>query len=141
MYIRKGNQAERRKEAFTNELGPLHGDGDHGEHTTPLRVKEYVAHGWSDCGEVEWGEELGGKAEGNLIRMCSKPPKALNNQKRTEPNKGRGFGETLPAYGTGEDDAHIQCGTRTRNQTTRSVWPRQTTGAQQQQEASTPCTA
>lgn len=62
MCVRKGNQAERRKRAFTNELGPLH--GDHGERSTPLRVKEYVAHGRSNCGEVEWEEELGGENRG-----------------------------------------------------------------------------
>ena len=72
----------------------------------------------------------GGGTEGNLIRMRSKPPKASNDQKRTEPNEGGGFGKTLPTYDAGEDDAQFfQCRTRTRDQTTRSIWPRQRTGA------------
>jgi hypothetical protein len=57
-----------------------------------------TAERWS--GKRNWG----GKNEGKLIRMRSKRP---NDQKRTEPNEGGGFGETLSAYGAGEDDARI----------------------------------
>ena len=70
---------------FTNELGPLH--GDHGERSTPLRVKKYVAHGWRNCGEVEWEEGSGRKSEGNSIRMRSKPRKAPSG--KSVPNRMR----------------------------------------------------
>jgi hypothetical protein len=43
MNVRKGNPAEKRKKGtITNELWPLH--CDHGEGSTPLRVKKDVAH-------------------------------------------------------------------------------------------------
>jgi hypothetical protein len=72
---------------ITDEFRPL--DCDHGKGSTPLRVKEDVAHRRRDCGERRGSGRTGEKG-GNQISMRSNHHEALD-ENRTKPHEGRGF--------------------------------------------------
>lgn len=73
-----------KKKIVTNKFGPL--NCDHGKGSTPLGVKEDVAHGRCNCDE----ERVNGRMRGSQISTRSNHHGALG-QKRTEPHEGRGF--------------------------------------------------
>jgi hypothetical protein len=53
------------RRVITDEFGPF--DCDHSKCSTPLRVKEDIAHGWRDCGE---GGRSGRMGEGGAAKSA-----------------------------------------------------------------------